>query len=109
MSNKIDDKMMMYQTETLRTGVTQWKNEALSEHQTRLKRPRAIEKGIRKNGLNRMFKPFFNGRGRRARTLGTRFWRGCCRVQSRIGIGFFKAFIANGTQDRVPFDALLMI
>ena len=65
MSNKIDDKMMMYQTETLRTGVTQWKNEALEEHQSRSKKPRAIEKGKRKNGLNRMFKPFFDGRGRR--------------------------------------------
>ena len=62
---KNDDKMMMYQTETLRKGVTQWKNEALEEHQSRSKRPRAIEKGIRKNGLNRMFKPFFDGRGRR--------------------------------------------
>ena len=65
MSYKIDDKMMMYQTETLRKGVTQWKNEALEEHQTRLKRPRAIEKGIRKNRLNAMFKRFFDGRGRR--------------------------------------------
>ena len=51
MSYKIDDKMMTYQTETLRKGVTQWKNEALEEHQTRSKRPRAIEKGIRKNAL----------------------------------------------------------
>lgn len=65
MSYKIDDKMMMYQTETLRKGVTQWKNEALEEHQTRSKRPRAEQNGKRKNGLNRMFKPFFNGRGRR--------------------------------------------
>ena len=65
MKFKIDDKMMMYQTEMLRKGVTQWKNEALEQHQSRSKRPRAIEKGIRKNGLNRMFKPFFNGRGRR--------------------------------------------
>ena len=65
MKRKIDDKMMMYQTETLRKGVTQWKNEALEQHQSRSKRPRAIEKGIRKNGLNRMFKPFFCGRGRR--------------------------------------------
>jgi len=46
MSYKIDDKMMMYQTETLRKGVTQWKNEALEEHQTCSKRPRAIEKCI---------------------------------------------------------------
>ena len=62
---KNDDKMMLYQTETLRKGVTQWKIDALEEHQSRLKRPRAIEKGKRKNGLNRMFKPFFYGRGRR--------------------------------------------
>ena len=48
---KIDDKMMMYQTETLLKGVTQWKIEALEEHQTRSKRPRAIEKGIRKKRL----------------------------------------------------------
>ena len=51
--------MMIYQTETLRKGVTQWKIDALSELQTRSKRPSAIEKDIRKNGLNRMFKPFF--------------------------------------------------
>ena len=37
MKRKIDDKMMMYQTETLRKGVTQWKNEALEEHQSRSK------------------------------------------------------------------------
>ena len=65
MKRKIDDKMMMYQTETLRKGVTQWKNEALEEHQSRSKRPRAIEKGIRKNGLNRMFKPFFLWQGQK--------------------------------------------
>ena len=65
MSNKIDDKMMMYQTEILRKDVTQWKFDALEQHQSRSKRPRTIEKGIRKNGLNRMFKPFFDGRGRR--------------------------------------------
>jgi len=57
--------MMMYQTETLRKGVTQWKIDALSELQTRSKRPRAIEKGIRKNGLNRMLSRFSCGRGRR--------------------------------------------
>ena len=28
-----------------------------------------------KNGLNAVFKPFLLGRGRRTRTLGTRFWR----------------------------------
>ena len=65
MSYKIDDKMMIYQTETLRKGVTQWKNEALEEQQTRSKRPRAIEKDIRKNGLNRMFKPFFLWQGQK--------------------------------------------
>ena len=65
MSYKIDDKMMMYQTEILRKDVTQWKFDALEEHQARSKRPRTIEKGKRKNGLNRMFKPFFDGRGRR--------------------------------------------
>ena len=65
MSYKIDDKMMMYQTETLRKGVTQWKNEVLEEHQTHSKRPRAKQNSIRKNGLNRMFKPFFNGRTER--------------------------------------------
>ena len=75
MNSKIDDKMMMYQTETLRTDITQWKIEALREHQTRSKRPRAEENSKRKNGLNRMFKPFFNGRGSRTRTHGTRFWR----------------------------------
>ena len=48
MKRKIDDKMMMYQTEKLRKGVTQWKIGALEEHQTRLKRPRAIEKDIKK-------------------------------------------------------------
>jgi len=29
--------------------------------------------------------------------------------QTRIEIGIFKPFIANGTQNRVPFDALLMM
>ena len=48
---KIDDKMMMYQTETLRKGVTQWKFEALEEHQTRSKRPRAEQNSIRKKRL----------------------------------------------------------
>jgi len=51
MSCKIDDKMMMYQTEILRKDVTQWKFDALEEHQSRSKRPRAIEKGIRKKRL----------------------------------------------------------
>ena len=65
MKRKIDDKMMMYQTETLRKGVTQWKFEALEEHQSRSKRPRAIEKCIRKNGLTRIVKPFFLWQGQK--------------------------------------------
>ena len=65
MKRKIDDKMMMYQTEMLRKGVTQWKNEALEEHRTRSKRPRAEQNGKRKNGLNRMFKPFFLWQGQK--------------------------------------------
>ena len=109
MNSKIDDKMMMYQTETLRTDITQWKIDALEEHQTRSKRLRAIGNGKRKNGLNRMFKPFFTGRGSRTRTHGTRFWSGFMIAQTRIGIGIFKPFIANFTQDCVPFDAILMI
>ena len=38
-------------------------------------KPRSVHIYIPKNGLNAVFKPFLLGRGRRTRTLGTRFWR----------------------------------
>jgi len=67
MTHRIDDKMMMQQTERLRIGVTQWKIEALGEHQTRSKRPRTTEKGKRKNRLNGLFKRFLRGMHHRFR------------------------------------------
>ena len=33
-------------------------------------------------------KPFFRGRGRRLRTLGTRFWSGCLTAKSRLLTAF---------------------
>ena len=106
---KIDDKMMMYQTETIRKDATGWKIWRFLTASNQSKRPCTENIKARKNRLNSMFKRFSCGRGSRTRTHGTRFWSGFMIAQTRIKIGIFKPLIANGTQDCAPFDAIMMI
>lgn len=61
----------------------------------RTDKPLSVHIYIPKNGLNAVFKPFLLGRGRRTRTLGTRFWSGSDRVLSENTPKFLLIFNIN--------------
>jgi len=51
----------------------------------------------------------FFGRGRRIRTLDTRFWRSCQIKKTVQIVPTVEPFVALGLLNLMPFDALLML